>query len=67
MDKLIKYGLAGSIHEKFAAILLLPTSRATTGVMQQSEAAIADNIPALVNVPDDFMLIILFPVFVFAD
>jgi hypothetical protein len=46
IDKPIKYGLAGSIHEKFAAMLLLPASKAITGVMQQSEAAIADNTPA---------------------
>ncbi len=65
MDNPTKYGLAGSIHEKFAAMLLLPASRATTGVMQQSEAAKADITPALVNVPDDFKLIILFPVFEF--
>jgi hypothetical protein len=48
-------------------MLLLPASRATTGEIQQSEAAIADNTPALVKVPDDFKLIILFPVFVCAD
>ena len=46
IDKPIKYGLAGSIHEKFAAMLLLPASNAITGVIQQSEAAIAANNPA---------------------
>ena len=66
MDKPIKYGLAGSIHEKFAAMLLLPASKATTGVMQQSEAAIADKMLALANVPDDFMLVMPFPIFEFA-
>ena len=57
--------LAGSIQEKFAAMLLLPASNAMTGVIQQSEAAIAERTPALVNVPCDFILIILFPVFEF--
>jgi hypothetical protein len=65
IDNPIKYGLVGSIQEKFAAKLLLPASRAVTGVMQQSEAAIADNTPALLNVSDDFKLIILFSVFEF--
>ena len=51
MDKLTKYGLAGSIHEKLATILLLPASNAITGVIQQSEAAIAAKTPAPVNVP----------------
>ncbi len=50
MDKPIKYGLAGSIHEKFVAMLLLPASSAITGVIQQSEAAKAERTPALVNV-----------------
>ena len=35
-------------------MLLLPASNAMIGVMQQSEAAMADNTPALVYVPDDF-------------
>jgi hypothetical protein len=65
MDKPIKYGLAGSIHAKFAAMLLLPASKATTGVIQQSEAAKAERTPALVKVPGDFILIILFAVFEF--
>lgn len=65
MDNPIRYGLAGSIHEKLAAMLLLPASNAITGVIQQSEAAIAERAPAPVNVPDDFILIILFPVFEF--
>ena len=65
IDNPIRYGLAGSIQEKFAAMLLLPAINAITGVMQQSEAAMADSTPAPVNVPGDFILIILFPVFVF--
>ncbi len=65
MDNPIKYGLAGSIHERFAAMLLLPASNAITGVMQQSEAAKAERSPALVNVPGDFILIILSPAFEF--
>ena len=44
-------------------MLLLPATKAITGVMQQSEAAIADKTPALVKAPDDF---ILFPGFGFA-
>ena len=63
MDKLTKYGLAGSIHEKLATILLLPASNAITGVIQQSEAAMAARTPAPVNVPDDLAIIIPFPVF----
>jgi hypothetical protein len=63
IDKPIKYGLAGSINEKLAAMLLLPASNAITGVIQHSEAAIAVRIPAPVNVPVDFILIIPFPVF----
>jgi hypothetical protein len=46
-------------------MLLLPASNATTGVMQQSEAAKAERRPALVKVAGDFILIILFPVFGF--
>jgi hypothetical protein len=65
MDNPTKYGLAGCIQEKFAAMLLLPASKAMTGVMQQSEAAKAERSPALVKVPDDFILFILFPVFEF--
>ena len=35
-------------------MLLLPASNAITGVIQQSEAAIAVRTPAPVNVPEDF-------------
>ncbi|MNE55178.1 hypothetical protein D3C80_1500020 [compost metagenome] len=59
IDNPIKYGLAGSIHEKLAAMLLLPASNAITGVIQQREAERADKIPTLVNVPNDFKRIIL--------
>ena len=65
IDIPIKKGRAGSILEKFEVMLLLPATKAITGVIQQSEAAIADSTPALVIAPDDFMLFILFAIFVF--
>jgi len=48
-------------------MLLLPASNAITGVIQQSEAAKAERTPALVNVPGDFIPIILSPVFEIAN
>ena len=42
----MKYGLAGSSHEKLEASPLVPATRAKTGVMQQSEAANAVKSPA---------------------
>ena len=65
-DNPINQGLAGAIHDIFAAILLLPASKAITGVMQQSEAATADRTPAPINAPEDFVTLIQFPVFEFA-
>ena len=47
-------------------MLLLPANKAITGVIQHSEAAKADSIPALVKLPDRFKLNIRFPVFVSA-
>ena len=52
MLKPIKYGLAGSIHEKVEAMPLLPAISAKTGVMQHNEAAIADSTPAPNSDPD---------------
>jgi hypothetical protein len=57
IDKPTMKGLAGSSQDKLAARLLLPASNATTGVMQQREAEMADTSPALVNVAV-FILII---------
>ena len=45
----IKYGRAGSNHEKLAATLLLAATKAITGVMQHSDAANAERKPALVK------------------
>jgi hypothetical protein len=45
----MKYGLAGSSHEKLEASPLVPATRAKTGVMQQSEAANAVKSPAPIN------------------
>ena len=42
----IKYGLTGSIHEKVAAIPLMPANNAKTGVMQHKDAVTAENSPA---------------------
>ena len=47
----IKYGLAGTIQEKEEAMLPEPAIKAKTGVMQQSDAAIAETIPALMSLP----------------
>ncbi len=41
-------------------MLLLPAMRATTGVLQQSEAAIAESRLLLITVPDNFALVIQF-------
>lgn len=41
----IKYGLNGSSQEKEAAILLVPASSASTGVMQHMDAVIDENSP----------------------
>ena len=43
----IKYGLKGSIHEKEETSPLAPPKKAKTGVMQQSEAAVAVKSPAI--------------------
>jgi len=61
IDKPTRKGLAGSSQDKLAARLLLPATNATTGVMQQREAAMADNSPAPVIEPIVFTLIILVP------
>ena len=45
------------------AMLLLPASSATTGVIQHSEAARADNSPAPVNEPCVLILIMLMEVY----
>ena len=51
-----KYGLAGSNHEKDDAMPPAPDIRAKTGVMQQSDAAMADKILAPASFPDfDFL------------
>jgi hypothetical protein len=42
----IKYGLNGSIHEKVAAIPLVPATNAKTGVIQHKDAVIAEKSPA---------------------
>ena len=55
----IKYGLAGSSHEKPEAMPLAPANRASTGVMQHSDAAIAVIIPVPINFHDDFSFIII--------
>ena len=65
IDNIIKYDLAGSIHEKFNAILLLPANNTITGVIQQNEAATAERKPTTMNVSGDFILIIRFQVFGF--
>ena len=57
----MRYGLAGSIHEKVDAIPLVPAMRANTGVMQHKEAAIADSKPAPNNLPDVFEVFIRLP------
>lgn len=54
--KPIKYGLNGSSQEKVDASPLVPAIRANTGVMQQSEAAIAVKSPALNSFLSDFIL-----------
>ena len=53
--KPIKYDLAGSSHEKVEASPLVPAIRANTGVIQQSEAAIAVKSPAPINFFSVFM------------
>jgi len=53
----MKYGLAGSSHEKLEASPLVPATRAKTGVMQQSEAANAVKSPAPINFLSVFILI----------
>lgn len=45
----MKYGRKGSSHEKVEASPLVPAIRANTGVMQQSDAAIAVKSPAPIN------------------
>ena len=52
----IKYGLAGSSQEKLAAIPLLPAIKAKTGVIQQSDAAMAESMPAPNSLFDAFLL-----------
>jgi hypothetical protein len=49
----IKKGLAGSNHESDEAAPLAPASKANKGVMQQSDAAIAANMPTPATAFDD--------------
>jgi len=48
--KPIRKGLAVAIQEKLVAKLLLPANKAMTGVIQQSEAAMAEKTPVVKNV-----------------
>jgi hypothetical protein len=57
------YGLAGAIQEKEEAILPEPAINANTGVIQQSDAAMAVKTPALISLP----LFMLFAFSGFAD
>src|SRR5689334_8295741 len=54
-DRPINQGLTGSNQERFVARLLLPAIIVITGVIQQSEAAMADTSPAIVNAPGVFI------------
>ena len=60
----MKYGRKGSSHEKVEASPLVPAIRANTGVMQQSDAAIAVKSPAPIYFLSVF---ILFPKFYFRE
>jgi hypothetical protein len=51
----------------FSELLLLFASKAITGIMQQSEAVIADKALVLESVADDFRLRIVLPVFLIGD
>ena len=58
IDKPIKNGLAGSIHEKAEAVPAIPPTMAINGAMQQSEEAIAANKPVPIYVV--FILFLIF-------
>jgi hypothetical protein len=59
IDRAIKYGRAGSIHEKAEAEPDTPTISADIGLMQHNEAAKPETIPAPAHAGEKFLAFIL--------